>query len=196
MSVQSSRVAVPRLYIPPPVPAVSPMSVQSMSATVPALYSPPPAVAVPPVMVRPVIVADTPIFTCNTRPVPPTIVRPADGPVMEFGPPLPVSTNAPDVRLMVWAVAKAVELKVIEALPDWTFARLTAARRSSSPGGAPSPSVATATTSGTVVAWKAPMSTGESSPNPRSSVVSPGIAIPLPRATLPFNKAMVCVGPP
>ena len=44
--------------------------------------------------------------------------------------------------------------------------------------------------------WKAPISGGESSGSPRSSVVTPLTAVPAPMAGLPGKRAMVAVGPP
>lgn len=80
---------------------------------------------------------------------------------------VPVIGSTPEVSVIVWAVPNADAAKLIVDADVVISARSTAPRRSISPAGAPTPSVATPTTSGTVTAWSAPMSIGESSANPR-----------------------------
>ena len=140
---------MPRLSSPPPVPAVLPLIVQSVSVTVPGCTARRRCVALPPAIVRPGDRRRRPGLHLQHPAGAAAGDRQAgrragDG----IGPPLPGSTSGPAVSVMVWAVAKAVESKVIEAAADRMSARSIAPRRSSSPEGAPAPSVATPTTSG------------------------------------------------
>ena len=131
-------------------------------------------------MVRPVIVAVTPSFTCNTRPVPPTIVRPAAGPVMEFGPPVPVSTERAGRQGDGLGRGEGGRIEGDRGVAGLEVRQVDRRAQVQLAGEVRhSPSVATATTSGTDESWKAPMSTGESSAKPALIGRHPGDRGPL-----------------
>ncbi len=146
--VHWSSVSVPSLSRPPPYPEVLPLMMQLVSVAVPALYTPPPIPVVEPrLIVRPERDAVTFGSIWSTRSIsfPSMVTSPASGPSIVIIPPVLLRSSRPEVRVIVCGVEKTAGAKVIVRAPAMTSARLTAPRRSSTPGGALPLSVATPT---------------------------------------------------